>query len=115
MAIIATYFDFNTGSAKIETAAAADKICDAVFRMENLIGIGFSNQYGTPIPCRPKKPRPANLTYFDFCSVGRALALGIRGPDTDFSFDFVLKLPQNFVKLVVHVISNITSPCLNLS
>ena len=87
MAIIATYFDFNTGSAKIETAAAADKICDAVFRVENLIGLGFRNQYGTPIPCRPKKTRPANLTYFDFCSVGRAPALGIRGPDTDFSFE----------------------------
>ena len=43
----ATYFDFNTGSAEIESVAAANKIHDAVFCVENLIGLGFRNQYGT--------------------------------------------------------------------
>ena len=47
VATIATYFDFNTESAEIESTAAADKIHDAFFRVENLIGLGFRNQYGT--------------------------------------------------------------------
>ena len=72
------------GSTEIESAVAADKIHDAVFLVENLIGLGFCSQYGTQIQCRPREPRPANLTYFVFRSVVRASALDSRGRTTSF-------------------------------
>ena len=80
------------------------------FPVENLIGLGFHSQYGTQIQCRPHEPRPANLTYFAFRSVARASALDSRGPDNEFSFDFVLKLPQTLVNVTAPVVSNIASP-----
>ena len=80
------------------------------FPVENLIGLGFRSQYGTQIQCRPHEPRPANLTYFAFRSVARASALDSRGPDNEFSFDFVLKLPQTLVNVTAPVVSNIASP-----
>ena len=63
VATIATYFDFNTGSTESESATVADTIYDAVFRVENLINLGFRNQYGTHIHCHPNEPRSANLSY----------------------------------------------------
>ena len=40
----------------------------------------------------------------------RASSLDSRGPDNEFSFDFVLKLPHTFVNVAAPVVSNITSP-----
>ena len=80
------------------------------FPVENLIGLGFRSQYGTQIQCRPHEPRPANLTYFSFRSAVRASSLDSRGPDNEFSFDFVLKLPHTFVNVAAPVVFNIASP-----
>ena len=43
VATIATYFDFNTSSAEIEAATAAERIRAAVFQVEYLTGLGFRN------------------------------------------------------------------------
>ena len=56
------------------------------------------------------EPLSTNLTYFAFCSVVRTSTLDIRGPGTEFSFDFFLKLSQNFVNVAAPVVSNIASP-----
>ena len=40
---IATYFDFNSISAEIEAATAAERIRAAVFQVEYLTGLGFRN------------------------------------------------------------------------
>ena len=93
VATIATYFDFNTSSAEIEATKVAARIRAAVFQVEYLTGLGFRNQYGTPISYRQGDTRPANLHYFAFRSAIRASDLDDGGPDTVFSFDFVLKLP----------------------
>ena len=87
VATIATYFDFNTSSVEIEEATTADKTSAAVFKVDYLASLGFRNQCGTPVSCRP-----ANLTSFDFRSVTRASAFDIQGPDSIFVFCFVLKL-----------------------
>ena len=97
VATIATYFDFNTGSAEIESAAAADKIHDADFRVENLIGPGFRNQYGTQIYCRPNEPRTANLTYFAFRSAVRASTLDSRCQNNEIFFDFFKSYHKNLL------------------
>ena len=39
----------------------------------------------------------------------RASSLDNRDPDSEFSFDFVLKLPQNFVTAAATIVSNIVS------
>ena len=110
VATIATYFDFNTNSAKIEAATAAERIRAAVFQVEYLTGLGFRNQYGTPVSYRPGYTRPAHLHYFAFRSTLRASSLDIRGPDTEVSFDFFLKLPQTFVNAAALVVSNLVPP-----
>lgn len=69
VATIATYFDFNTSSAESEAATVTYKICSAIFQVDNLTSLGFRNQYGTPVLCRPNEPRPAHLTYLDFRSM----------------------------------------------
>ena len=43
VATIATCFDFNTSSAEIEAATAAERIRAAVFQVEYLTGLGFRN------------------------------------------------------------------------
>ena len=109
VAIIVTYFNFNMNSVVIEAATVVNKIRVAVFHVENLTSLGFRNQYETPVFCRLNEPRPAHLIYFDFCSVMRASSLDNRDPDSEFSFDFVLKLPQNFVTAAATIVSNIVS------
>ena len=113
VATIATYFDFHTGSVEIEAAKAVNIIRATVYQVKNLTGLGFRNQYGTPILCHLNKPCPANLTYFAFRSVLRAYSFAIRGPDLEFSFNFVLKLPQTFVNVEAHIVSNIVPPLSN--
>ena len=108
VATIVTYFDFNTSSTEIEVALAVNKICAAT-------GLGFRNQYGNPVFCNPNEPHPAHFTYSDFRSVMRADSFDIWGPDSEFSFDFLLNLSQNFVNKAVPVVSNIASPFPNLT
>ena len=110
VATIATYFDFNTSSAVIEAATSAERIRAAVFQVEYLTGLGFRNQYGTPVSYSQGDTRPVNLHYFAFRSAFRVSDLDNRGPDTVFSFDFVLKLPQIFVDVAAPVVSNLASP-----
>ena len=102
VATIAIYFDFNTSSAESEAVAAVDKISAAVFKVDYLASLGFRNQCGTPISCRP-----ANLTYFDFCSVTRASVFDIRGPGSVFVF--VLKLSQTLVNAAAPIVYKIAS------
>ena len=110
VATIATYFDFNTSSAEIEAATAAERIRATIFQVEYLTGLGFRNQYGTPVSYRQGDTRQVHLHYFAFRSALRASDLDDRGPDTVFSFYFVLKLPQTFINATAPVVSNLTSP-----
>ena len=54
--------------------------------------------------------RPTNLHYFAFRSALRASDLDDRWPDTVFSLDSILKLPQTFVNAAAPVVSNLASP-----
>ena len=54
--------------------------------------------------------QPTNLHYFAFLSALRASDLDDRWPDTVFSLDSILKLPQTFVNAAAPVVSNLASP-----
>ena len=93
VATIVAYLDFNTCLVELEMAAAAGIIHTTIFRIENLIGLGFRNRHGSAVTFDANDERPATLYYVAFRSILRASNLDDCGPGTLFSFDFVFRLP----------------------
>ena len=97
IATTAGYFGFNTSSAEDEVTVASVKVRAAIFNIEHLTGLGFHNSKVDAVSFDPTGVRPKDLRYFAFRSVFTASAIDSRGPDTPFSVEFVLRLPQTLV------------------
>ena len=80
MAIVAVYFDINTGSAEREAEAAAQSISRSFFHVLNLIGVTFSNSSGQPIMDTDTDNRPVDITYLFFRSNVSANTVDCRAP-----------------------------------
>ena len=68
MVTVAAYFNINTGSAEREAESAAQSISRSFFHVSNLIDVTFFNSSGQPIKVTDSDNRPADITYFTFCS-----------------------------------------------
>ena len=96
----AGYFGFNTSSVEDEATVASTKVRAAIFNVEHLIVFGFRNRKGGAVSFDPTGVRPKDLRYFTFRSVFTVSVIDNRGPDTLFSVEFVLRLPQTLVSAV---------------
>jgi len=110
IATTAGYFGFNTSSAEDEATVASAKIRAAIFNVEHLTGLGFRNRKGDTVSFDSTGVRPKDIRYFAFRSVFTASAIDSRGPDTPFSVEFVLRLPQTLVSAADSALTPNTLP-----
>ena len=93
MATVASYFDINTGSA--EKSRDRCSVCFSfLFSGFKLIGVTFSDYSGEPIKVPDTTSRPADVTYFTFCSNVSANIVDCRAPKKSLALAFSLRLPQ---------------------
>ena len=90
---VASYFSFSTGSAERDADTAAQSISRSFFRITNLTGVGFSDATGKSITIPDILSRPADLTFFIFCSSILAKSVDIRAPNKSLNLEFSLRLP----------------------
>ena len=93
VATIVAYLDFNTSLTELEVTAAAGIVHTTLFRIDNLIGLGFRNRLGSAVTFDVNDERPVTLYCVAFHSTLWASNLDDCGPGTLFSFDFVFRLP----------------------
>ena len=112
---VATYFDMCTAVVERKAEKTADSIRDAIFRVTNMIGIGFLNSRGKPVAITDPYHRPNDITYFTFRANIYPHLVDMRAPDSVHLFEFSLRLPHTFLSSsaslsVSNSISNINTP-----
>ena len=97
IATTAGYFGFNTSSAEDEATVASAKVRATIYNVDHLTGLGLCNRKGDTVSFDPTGVRPKDLRYFAFRSMFMVSAIDIKGPDSPFYVEFVLRLPQTLI------------------
>ena len=92
---IATYFDMSTAMAEREAETAADSIRDSLYRVGNMIGVGFLNSKGKSVTITDPDHRPNDISYFTFRTTVNPHLVDTRIPDSVNLFEFYLRLPNS--------------------
>jgi len=81
--------------AEREAETAANSIRDSLFRVGNMIGVGFLNSKGKSVTITDPDHRPNDITYFTFRTTVNPHLVDTRIPDSVHLFEFYLRLPNS--------------------
>ena len=84
----------NTAMAEREAETTADSIRDSIFRVGDMIDVGFLNSKGKPVTITDPDHRPDDITYFTFRITVNPHLVDTRAPDSVHLFKFSLRLPN---------------------
>ena len=92
---VTTYSDTSTTMVKRHVEIVAESIHDPIFRVDNMIGVGFLNsKEKLVIIDNPAVVHPTSI--FTFCSSINHLLVDLRALDAILLFEFSLPLPNTF-------------------
>ena len=91
MSTVASYFDFETGTAKTESEVTALATHRKIFFVGNLEGVGFIDNKNKLVHVDPFNPAP-RVTYFMFRSKVNGSAVDKRGSDISLFLEIALRM-----------------------
>ena len=89
---VASYFDFETGTAEAGSESATLLAHREIFLVNNLEGFGFTDIMNKIVIVNSSKPAP-RVTYFMVRSIVNGFAVDNRAPDNSLFLEFELRFP----------------------